>query len=67
MSMQKSFSEPLRSISDITPEELQAYLRDARKMRAQAFASIVFAVGRLFAKPFRKGERLPSGIAHSAR
>lgn len=67
MSMHKSFSEPLRSISDITPEELQAYLRDAQKMRAQAFASIIFSIGRLFARPFRKGDRLPSGVAHSAR
>jgi hypothetical protein len=67
MSMQQSFTEPLRSISDITPEELQRYLREARRLRSQAFSDIVHTIGRLFARPFRKGERVPTGVAHSAR
>lgn len=67
MSMQQSFTEPLRSISDITPEELQRHLREARRLRSQAFSSILQSLGRLFARPFRKGERLPAGTAHPAR
>lgn len=67
MSMQQSFTEPLRSISDITPEELQGYLRAARRLRSQAFSSIVFTIGRFLARPFRRGERLPAGMAPSAR
>jgi len=67
MSMQQSFTEPLRSLSDITPEELQRYLREARRLRSQAFSDILHSLGRVFTRPFRKGERLPSGVAHSAR
>lgn len=67
MSMQQTFTEPLRSISDITPEELQGYLRTARELRSDAFTGILFAIGRLFARPFRKAERLPGGMAPSAR
>ncbi len=67
MSMQKSFTAPLRSISDITPEELQAYLSQARRMRSQAFASIIFSIGRFVARPFRRSERRTGAVVHSAR
>ena len=56
MSMQQSFDEQLRRISDITPEELEAHLREARRQRAVAFASIFSQLGRLMARPFRRHE-----------
>lgn len=59
MSMQTSFTEPLRRVSDITPEDLDAYLREARRQRSLAFASIIMALGRAFARPFRRREASP--------
>lgn len=55
MSMQQSFDEQLRRVSDITPEELEYHLREARRQRAQAFASVFGQLGRLMARPFRRG------------
>ncbi len=71
MSMQQSFSDPLRRISDITPEELERHLREARRQRALAFASIFGQLGRAMTRPFgrRHGGQggLKGGLATHSR
>jgi len=57
MSNQQPFTEPLRRISEIKPEELDLYLREAQRLRSQAFASVILTLGRCFARPFRRRER----------
>lgn len=64
MSMQQSFDEQLRRISEITPEELEAHLREARRQRAMAFASIMSQLGRLMARPFRRQTAAGAAVDH---
>lgn len=56
MSMNKSTNEPTFRVSQITPEELQSYLREARRQRSLAFVSLLASAARLAARPFRRSE-----------
>jgi hypothetical protein len=61
MSMHEDFTQPLRRIADITPAELEVYLREARRQRALAFAQLLHAFGRGLRRPFRRSARSPDG------
>jgi hypothetical protein len=55
MSMHEDFTQPLRRIADITPAEIEAYLREARRQRALAFSHFFLALGRSLRRPLRRG------------
>ena len=57
MSMHEDFTQPLRRFSDITPEQLEGYLREARRQRALAFTELFRALGRGLRRPFRMRQR----------
>jgi hypothetical protein len=57
MSMHEDFTQPLRRFSDITPGELEGYLREARRQRALAFNQLLRALGRGLRRPFRARQR----------
>lgn len=46
MTMYQDKPAPLRRISDITPEEVAAHVREARRLRSQAIASVASALAR---------------------
>ena len=66
MSTHDSFTEPLRRIADITPEELERYLSAARRQRAEAFAAIFAALGRVLTRPFRRRPQVAEPAGHYA-
>jgi hypothetical protein len=53
MSMHEDFIQPLHRISDITPAEIEAYLREARRLRSLAFTQVFQVLGRALRRPFR--------------
>jgi hypothetical protein len=60
MSMHEDFTRPLRRISDITPAEIEAHLREARRLRSLAFTEFFHVLGRALRRPFRGRRKAPS-------
>jgi hypothetical protein len=66
MSMHEDFIQPLRRVSNITPAELEAYLREARRQRALAFTQLLQAFGRALSRPFRSAGAARSAVRRRA-
>lgn len=67
MSMNQSKNETTFRVSQITPEELQAFLQEARRQRSIAFVKLLTSAARLVARPFRRGNAEGAGYLPHAR
>jgi hypothetical protein len=63
MSMYQDKSAPVRRISDVTPEQVAAHVREARRLRQQAVAAVLRA---LVTRARRKLPLLQGGTARKA-